>query len=327
MNENETRDVAVLDQKYELSVSDVKTQVAKIQELMRAVMKKDEHYGVIPGTQKPTLLKSGSEKLGFIFRLTPKYDIKRTDLDNGHREYEVVCSLYHIGSGAFVGQGVGSCSTMESKYRYRNVADYEVLDQPIPDDARQKKQEYRKQGLGMKKIDGTWRWVRYGDAERRENPDIADVYNTVLKMAKKRAHVDAMLTACAASDIFTQDAEDFSPAFSGNAGEKKAEQQKKSQPTKQQTSQPPRGAKNQDNNYSTENGTGPENLMQQLAGIVDNIEYFSMPESIKAKQKMHKAGTLEERQKVLDEYEDLLKAKKGDSSVAAPEEPDQAELY
>jgi hypothetical protein len=38
-----------------------------------------------------------------------------------------------------------------------------------------------------------------------ENPDIADTYNTVLKMAKKRAHVDAILTATAASDIFTQD--------------------------------------------------------------------------------------------------------------------------
>ena len=35
-----------------------------------------------------------------------------------------------------------------------------------------------------------------------------DQYNTVLKMAKKRSHVDAILTATAASDIFTQDIED-----------------------------------------------------------------------------------------------------------------------
>ena len=34
------------------------------------------------------------------------------------------------------------------------------------------------------------------------------VMNTVLKMAKKRSHVDAILTATAASDIFTQDIED-----------------------------------------------------------------------------------------------------------------------
>lgn len=33
-------------------------------------------------------------------------------------------------------------------------------------------------------------------------------YNTILKMAKKRAFVDAVLTATAASDIYTQDLDD-----------------------------------------------------------------------------------------------------------------------
>jgi hypothetical protein len=68
-----------------------------------------------------------------------------------------------------VGSGVGSCSTLESKYRYKK--DYQT------------KAKY-------------------------ENPDIADVYNTCLKMAKKRALVDATLTATGASDFFTQDVED-----------------------------------------------------------------------------------------------------------------------
>ena len=39
---------------------------------------------------------------------------------------------------------------------------------------------------------------------------LADVYNVVLKQAKKRALVDAVLTATAASDLFTQDLEDLS---------------------------------------------------------------------------------------------------------------------
>ena len=39
----------------------------------------------------------------------------------------------------------------------------------------------------------------------------ADYYNNVLKMAKKRAFVDAVLTATAASDIFAQDLEDMDP--------------------------------------------------------------------------------------------------------------------
>jgi len=48
-------------------------------------------------------------------------------------------------------------------------------------------------------------------AGRVENTDLADTYNTVLKMAKKRALVDATLTATAASDIFNQDLEDYTP--------------------------------------------------------------------------------------------------------------------
>jgi hypothetical protein len=45
------------------------------------------------------------------------------------------------------------------------------------------------------------------DMQIRTEP--ADVANTVLKMAKKRAQIDLTLTATAASDIFTQDVEDI----------------------------------------------------------------------------------------------------------------------
>lgn len=191
----------------ERSVADVSSQVAKIQDLMKKVMKDGEHFGVIPGTgDKPSLLKAGAEKLCFVFRLIPSFEITRDDLPNGHREYTITCTLKTM-EGVFAGQGVGSCSTMESKYRYRNASDYEVLEDPIPEDAKERKAEYRKQGFGMKKVDGMWLWVKYTSEGKVENPDIADVYNTVLKMAKKRAHVDATITATAASDIFTQDVE------------------------------------------------------------------------------------------------------------------------
>jgi hypothetical protein len=177
---------------------------------MASVMKKDEHYGIIPGCgKKPSLLKPGAEKLCFVFRLSPEFEINRADMGNGHREYEIVCRLRSMSSGQIVGEGVGLCSTMETKYRYRNDADYEVLDTPIPKDSKERRSEYRKQGFGMKKVDDVWVWVKYTSEGKVENPDIADTYNTVLKMAKKRAHVDATITACAASDIFTQDIEDL----------------------------------------------------------------------------------------------------------------------
>ena len=193
-----------------LTAAAVKAQVQLIQEVMRDVMKKDEHYGVIPGCgDKPTLLQPGAEKLALTFRLAPTYEITKEDLGGGHREYVVKCIITSSESGAVVGSGVGSCSTMESKYRYRNVADFEITGDPIPKDAKDKKKEYRRAGFGMKKVDNVWEWVRYTDAAKSENPDIADTWNTVLKMAKKRALVDGMKSTTAASDIFTQDIEDF----------------------------------------------------------------------------------------------------------------------
>lgn len=193
-----------------LRPADVIHQLSLVQEVMGAVMKDGEHYGKIPGCgDKPALLQPGAQVLAFTFRLAPSFDIETKDMPNLHREYVVRCSLASIQTGQMVGMGIGSCSTMESKYRYRNVSDFEVTGDPIPADSKERKKEYRKQGFGMKKVDGVWEWVKFKDSEKVENPDIADTYNTVLKMATKRAFVHAVLNATAASDMFTQDIEDL----------------------------------------------------------------------------------------------------------------------
>jgi hypothetical protein len=95
----------------ELSVDQVVAQVAKIQHVMDQTMKDNEHYGVIPGTQKPTLLKPGAEKLCLTFRLDPQYDVDETFHDDGHYNVLAKCSLYHIPTGNRVAGGVGSCTT------------------------------------------------------------------------------------------------------------------------------------------------------------------------------------------------------------------------
>lgn len=202
----------------ELAMSDnsgaiaVQQQVNQIQNLMSMSLKDGEHYGTVPGCgNKPTLLQPGAEKIALMFNWAPTYNITRDDLGNGHREYTVECTLANRETGMVMGVGVGECSTMESKYRYRNVSDYVITDMEIPQDARERKAEYRKQGFGMKKVDGIWYWVHYEDSGKQENPDIADTWNTVLKMAKKRAFVDAVKSTAAASDIFTQDIEDMTP--------------------------------------------------------------------------------------------------------------------
>ena len=205
----------------ELPVVAVREQVNKIQELMKSVMKEDVHYGVIPGTPKPTLYKAGAEKLGFVFRMAPRFEITKTILENGHREYEIVGTLRHIETGAELAQGVGMCSTMESKYRWRESK--KKCPRCGAEAIRRNKDQpgwycWAKKGGCGAQFPGDVPAIEKQKTGKVENPDIADVYNTVLKVAKKRCYVDMTITACAASDVLTQDIEDLSPENNGGNG-------------------------------------------------------------------------------------------------------------
>src|SRR5574341_66474 len=103
-------------QRDELSATDVIEQVHKIQHIKGAVIKKDIHYGTIPGTQKPSLYKAGAEILAMTFRMSPAFSVKVKSLGGDHREYSIVCTLTHITSQLIMAQGVGSCATTETKY-------------------------------------------------------------------------------------------------------------------------------------------------------------------------------------------------------------------
>lgn len=190
---------------FMLGLNELKNRANMVTEIKRQIMKNGTHFGTIPGCgDKPTLLKNGAELLCMAFKLAPEAKVEISDLGNGHREYTVTTTLVSITTGTPIATGLGSCSTMESKYRYRN--DTEVTGQKIPADAKERKAEYRRQGYGMKKVNGNWEWVRF---VKIENPDIADQYNTVLKMASKRSLVDATLKATGGSCEFTQDIEDM----------------------------------------------------------------------------------------------------------------------
>lgn len=205
-----------------LTVREVAQQAMLIQEVMQAVMKPGEHYGKIPGCgDKPALLKAGAEKLSVTFRFSPKFQTEIIDMGSGHREYRVVTSIYHLVTGAFIAEGVGSCSTMEGKYRYRGGSRL----CPHCGKAAIKKSKFPPKGASKSTPPGYYCFAKIGGCgaefahddstilnqseEKTENPDIADTYNTVWKMAKKRSQVDATLTATGASDIFTQDIEEL----------------------------------------------------------------------------------------------------------------------
>ena len=198
-----------------LTPDDVMAQVHLIQSVMERAMKKDEHYGVIPGTgNKPTLLKAGAEKLNLTFRMAPDPQVEVIDLGKGHREYRVKVVMTSITSGKILGAGVGSASTMETKWRFR-TGPGESTGRSVPSDywdSRKSDPKKAQEILGgkgfiTKKEEGVWMIFRQGEKIEHDNP--ADYYNTCLKMGKKRALVDAVLTCTAASDIFTQDVEEL----------------------------------------------------------------------------------------------------------------------
>ena len=212
------------------TAQEIRTQINTIQEVMRGVMKPDVHYGIIPGTDKNTLLKPGAEVLLTTFRISVRPeidDLSTTDCVT----YRVRAHGVHMGTDTLVGIGVGECSTNEEKYRWRGASDL----------------EWQNTDETRRRVKYGWKWAqRQGEKvdvltkQVRTNP--ADLANTVLKMAKKRAEVDLCLTALAASDIFTQDIEEVIDNDTGEIQRVNPKAQSKP-PQRQTTLDPDRAGK------------------------------------------------------------------------------------
>jgi hypothetical protein len=179
----------VASEAHRFSVVEIRQRVNLVQEVMQNIMKRDTHYGTIPGTPKPTLYKPGAEVLCVTFRIAQEYRIEDLSSD-GHARYRVTCIGRHQTTGITLGEGVGECSSGEEKYKWRSAACKAELDY-TPENMRRKK--FYKNGNSVDQI--------------RTEP--ADLANTILKMACKRAMIAMTLNVTAASDIFTQDIEDI----------------------------------------------------------------------------------------------------------------------
>lgn len=175
-----------------LTAADVQAQINLMQDVMRSTMIEGTHYGTIPGTKTKSLYKPGAEKLMATFRLACDPIVE--DLSHDGEVHYRLKVMVHSSSGALLGAGIGECSSQEDKYAWRGAVCKEEFDATPENRRRVKFSKY--QGKVEQK------------QQVRTNP--ADVANTILKMAKKRGLVDAILTVTAASDIFTQDIEDLS---------------------------------------------------------------------------------------------------------------------
>lgn len=180
-----------------MAVSDLIQHVAVVQEVMRTVMKEGVHYGKIPGTPKPTLYKAGAEQLCMVFRIADTYEVEDLSTADTVR-YRVNCIGTHQTTGIVLGSGMGEASSGEEKYKWRKAVCKEEWEE-TPANLRRKK--YGKQSGGG----------FYTQEQVRTEP--ADMANTILKMANKRAKMAMTLNVTAASDIFSQDLEDMDAAL------------------------------------------------------------------------------------------------------------------
>jgi hypothetical protein len=197
MNEADTtHELAVaMPQGRPLTVGEITAQSMVIHRILTEVMVKDIHYGQIPGTDKPTLFQPGAEKICAVFRLAPKQLVD--DLSEPHNNlyrYRVSCSLYTIQDGLFVGAAVGEASSAEEKYSWERAVCQEHWDSTDPTRRRVKFKRANNQE-GFEKLLQVQR-------------NAADLANTVLKMAVKRAFISATRGATAASDLLDVDMEE-----------------------------------------------------------------------------------------------------------------------
>lgn len=155
---NQNQAISIIDNVSINQIQMIMQKITQFQKVIQDNMRQNHDYGIVPGTNKPTLLKPGAEKILVLLGLRSEFEIvdSTRDFQNGFFQYQVRCKLYR--EDMLITEGLGSCNTKEKKYI---------------------------------------------------NQDPFSIDNTILKMAKKRALVDAALLVGSLSDIFTQDLEDM----------------------------------------------------------------------------------------------------------------------
>lgn len=191
---NKLNSLSIIDNTDIDSFKNTMGKIQQFQRLVRENLIEGKDYGTIPGTQKPTLYKAGAEKIVILGKLRSTFDIlsEIKDYEKEFFDFEIRWNLW-AGDNLLV-QGVGLCNSKEDKYRYRWITE-----KKIPANIDKEKLLFRIK---------TGKYGTYKEY-RMVNEDICTLANTILKMAKKRALVDAALLVGSLSDLFTQDIEDF----------------------------------------------------------------------------------------------------------------------
>jgi hypothetical protein len=159
-----------------MTVSAMTDRINAIQEVTRKKMINEVHYGIIPGTQKPTLYKAGSEMLLTMFNIGPTIRVEDLSTPAGIK-YRVIVTGVHTPSGTPIGEGVGECSSNEEKYRWRNAVCQAEFD-ATPEEQRRIKWG-RGRGGGMVTLTAWW-----SKLSAREQKDMSGDFTGLRKAAR-----------------------------------------------------------------------------------------------------------------------------------------------
>jgi hypothetical protein len=98
------------------AISQTIQKISQLQTVIQKNLRQNHDFGVIPGTNKPTLLKPGAEKILMLLGITSEYttEEKIMDYENGFFAFTVRCTL--LKNNCKITEGLGHCNTREKKY-------------------------------------------------------------------------------------------------------------------------------------------------------------------------------------------------------------------
>lgn len=99
------------------ALAELKTQRESLNRFIKSHLVDSVDYGVIPGTNKPSLYKPGAEKLAKIFQLGSRIVSSEKDIDpsKGWAMFTYRVEVFHLPTGKAVAQCEGSMNSQEKR--------------------------------------------------------------------------------------------------------------------------------------------------------------------------------------------------------------------
>ncbi len=187
-------------------------------DVMRTFMHRGVDFRKAVDPDRELLLQPGADKLCTLFGIVIDYEVTRRiehwKGPNGEPFffYEVNGKAYR--EKFFMGEGAGSCNSLESKYRWQTAK--RSCPRCHTASIIKGKKEYgggwvcyvRKGGCGQKFKDGDAA-IEEQVVGRTENGNVADQVNSILKIAYRRSKISTTINATCSSEFFTPGFEDF----------------------------------------------------------------------------------------------------------------------